>query len=128
MRVPDEPQAEEKHRDRQKLAHGRAEPEEAEERVRRAEEFDEDARGRVAHQKGSGERAGPLANSRKTQEREEQKEQHDAFEPGLIKLARMARLGPAVRKDHRPGHIARPAPQLRSEEHTSELQSLAYLV
>ena len=46
----------------------------------------------------------------------QQDEQHHALQPGLVELARMARLRPAIREDHAPGHVGDPAPQLAIDE------------
>src|SRR3546814_5785898 len=52
------------------------------------------------------------------------KEQDNAFQLQFIKLRWMPRYIIHLREYHGPGHIGRAPPQFRSEEHTSELQSL----
>ncbi len=49
----------------------------------------------------------------------QEEEEHDAFQPCLVELARMARDVPpsgACGKHHRPGHVGRPAPQFAVHE------------
>jgi len=46
----------------------------------------------------------------------ENDQQDEPFEARLIELARMARDRAGVRKDHRPGYVGKPAPQLAIDE------------
>src|SRR6516165_9192304 len=104
-------------RQREDLAHGEpVEGEVAEERIGLAEELDDDAGAAVTDEEDAAERAWPLANPRRALEDVDDEEEEGALEPGLIELARMARLRPAGREDHGPGHVADAAPELAVDE------------
>src|SRR6476661_10716493 len=100
--VDNKAEAGEEQRDRQQLPHGGATPQEAELRVRLAEEFAKAARQRVEAGEGADDEAGPLERPGADHEPEHQ-QQHQSFQRRLVQLARVARQRPAARKDNPPG-------------------------
>src|SRR5690242_16252057 len=61
----------------------------------------------VAQEEQSRQQPRPLMQLEHPQADLEQDEQHNAFQRGLIKLARMARLVVGAREDHGPRHVRR---------------------
>src|SRR5690554_3493752 len=87
----DEADAGEKDRQRQHHAHGEpAKGKIADMGVGQAEEFDEDARQRIADAENAGGDARPAEHQLYMCEIADNQEQHDAFQKALVKLAGMA--------------------------------------
>ena len=74
-----------------------------------------DARDAVAERERADDDAGPLQRAGADQQPQHD-QQDQAFEGGLVELARMARQRARARKHHGPGHVGRPAPQLGVDE------------
>src|SRR5690606_15833273 len=108
----------------EKLPHREAADQEAEERIRFTEQLNDAPRDRIAREEEPHDKA-RLLRKAGFPENEQQDEQQRAFERGLIKLARVARLAAAARKHHRPRHIADAAVKLGIDEirNTSEEKS-----
>src|SRR3954468_5828252 len=82
--------ADDQHRHRQQHAHGEMAPEEAELLVRLAEQFADNAGNTIEADEAAEDQARPLQRA-EPDHGYQHDEQYDAFETGLIKLARMAR-------------------------------------
>src|SRR5262249_40625941 len=89
----EERDAAEDHRHAKPLPHRHAEREEAEEGVRLASELGKEAEATVSHEEHRRDLTG---RPRLGREPPEEREQRDAFEPELVELGRMTRLGPAA--------------------------------
>ena len=120
----DDAGADEGHGDREQHAHGdaaaespdRGAEEEAELLVGLAEELADDAGNRIAQHEDAAEEAGP-AEAEGAGGDGHDDEQDQSLAEGLIELARMARLGARMRKDHRIGKVGGgPAPELAVDE------------
>lgn len=85
-------------------------------RVGLTEHLDDHASGGVADEKHAGEHPGAAAYRLLAPEEKEQNAQHQAFEAGLVKLARMPRQWPAAREGHGPRHVCNPAEKLAVDE------------
>src|SRR5688572_28297333 len=85
-------------------------------RIGLAVEFDQEAAETVDEQEGADEPARLVTRVGPPEQEPEDQEQQDSLEPGLVELARMAGNLAAGRKDHRPGHVRRPPPQLLVHE------------
>src|SRR6266478_4069748 len=115
QRESDEQNPGDEKRHAEQHAHGHAAPQESELLIRFAEEFTErphyciERRKGAEDQTGTPERAGPHHEA-------ENDQQHEPLEARLIELARMARDRAGARKDHRPGYVGKPAPQLAIDE------------
>src|SRR5690348_12690858 len=90
------------HRQRQQHSHGETAPQESELRVGLAEVLAGDAGQSINQNEAAEDQPGALQRAEADHQRQH-REQQDALEAGLIELARMARLRPAIGKDHRPG-------------------------
>src|SRR5262249_59365323 len=95
--------------------HGQAAPQESELRVGFAEQLAETARQPIAEREDAEHQAGPLQRTG-ADHHGENDEQQQSFDGGLVKLARMARERPATGKNHGPGDVTRPSPQLPIDE------------
>src|SRR6185436_8526860 len=87
------------HREAQPLTHGEAEREEADEGVGLAEELGEEAQAAVTQQEHGGNLP---RRPRLRREPPQEGEQHQAFQPELIELRRVARLVAGARELHAP--------------------------
>src|SRR5207253_39152 len=110
LRKEDEAHACEHQRNGEQHSHRESAEEESELRIRFAEEFTEEAGEPISQCKDAGhdarasERAGTYCNRKHGQK-------HEAFQDGLVELARMTRERAAVGEHHGPGHVADAAPQ-----------------
>src|SRR6266481_3354525 len=115
QRESDEQNPGDEKRHAEQHAHGHAAPQESELLIGFAEEFTErphyciERRKGAEDQTGTPERAGPHHEA-------EHGQQYESLKARLIELARMARDRAGARKDHRPGYVGKPAPQLAIDE------------
>ncbi|MEY9629200.1 hypothetical protein ABIA27_004235 [Sinorhizobium fredii] len=85
-------------------------------RVRFAEEFDENAACGIAADKDAGDEPRRLQSFAAIDDIGKDKEQQNALEKSLVKLARVARERTSGREDDRPGHGREPPPELAVDE------------
>src|SRR6516162_1317978 len=115
LRPEDDRDAGDQQRNRQQLTHRRSEHQVADLGVRFAEKFTRHAGNCVADEKQPGDDPGALPSAKALGSKEQQEEQ-DALAKGFVELARMTRHRSAVRKDHRPRNLGRPAEELSIDE------------
>src|SRR5260221_3270802 len=115
QRESDEQNAADEKRHAEQHAHGHAAPQESELLIRFAEEFTERSHHRIERRKGPEDQAGTPERAGPHHEAEND-QQYEPLDARLIELARMARDRASARKDHRPGYVRKPAPQLAIDE------------
>src|SRR5690348_1801964 len=92
------------HRERKQRAHGETAEEIAELRIGLAELLAGDARKAVAGDEETADHAGTFQRAH-ARGGDSDGEENDAFERSFIKLARVARIGPAIRENYSPRHV-----------------------
>ena len=110
----DQPHSQKRHR--QPLSHGGAETQEPQMRVGLAENLGHGARRPVAGQKDASQKARAPAQSFLARQPQQDGEQDRPFAQGFVDLARVAGIGAAAGKDHRPGHVGDAPEQLAVDE------------
>src|SRR5258708_32904760 len=115
QRESDEQNAGDEKRHAEQHAHGHAAPQESELLIGFAEEFAERPHYRIERRKGAEDQAGTPERAGPHHEAENG-QQYESLEARLIELARVARDRAGARKDHRPGYVRKPAPQLAIDE------------